>query len=308
MHTSKNDVDTKVTLPTLMLNKKKDMRKLSIFNYKYEKEKVVESGFPELDKVTFGWKNGELIVIGARPAMGKTAFGISMARNIAILNRIPVAFFSLEMSSVQFMNRFLSNVSSVELNRDELYSKQEHRFLNDAEKIIEDAPVFLDDAPSLSVHELRTKASRLVREHQIKLIIVDYLQLMNASGLIFDNHKEEIGVITRSLKALAKELNIPIIAFSQLNRSVENREGVEGKRPQLSDLRDSGSIEQDADMICFIHRPEYYKIFQDDKGNDLHGMAEIIVAKNRNGKTGEARLKFLGTTSRFQNIDEESKL
>lgn len=307
MYASRNDVDTKVTLPTLMLNKKKDMRKLSIFNYKYEKEKVVESGFPELDKVTFGWKNGELIVIGARPAMGKTAFGVSMARNIAILNRIPVAFFSLEMSSVQFMNRFLSNVSGVEANQDELYSKQEHRFLDDAEKIIEDAPVFLDDTPSLSVHELRTKASRLVREHQIKLIIVDYLQLMNASGLIFDNHKEEIGVITRSLKTLAKELNIPIIAFSQLNRSVESREGIEGKRPQLSDLRDSGSIEQDADMICFIHRPEYYKVFQDDKGNDLHGMAEIIVAKNRNGKTGGARLKFLGATSRFQNIDEESK-
>jgi replicative DNA helicase len=238
----------------------------------------------------------------------QTAFGISMIRNIAILNRIPVAFFSLEMSSLQFMNRFLSNVSSVELNRAELYSKQEHRFLDDAEKNIEDAPVFLDDTPSLSVHELRTRASRLVREHQIKLIIVDYLQLMNASGLIFDSHKDEIGVITRSLKALAKELNIPIIAFSQLNRSVENREGIEGKRPQLSDLRDSGSIEQDADMICFIHRPEYYKIFQDDKGNDLHGMAEIIVAKNRDGKTGDARLKFLGAISRFQNIDEESKL
>ena len=275
---------------------------------RYVGERAIQSGFPELDKVTFGWKNGELIVIGARPAMGKTAFGISMIRNIAILNRIPVAFFSLEMSSLQFMNRFLSNVSSVELNRAELYSKQEHRFLDDAEKNIEDAPVFLDDTPSLSVHELRTRASRLVREHQIKLIIVDYLQLMNASGLIFDSHKEEIGVITRSLKALAKELNIPIIAFSQLNRSVENREGIEGKRPQLSDLRDSGSIEQDADMICFIHRPEYYKIFQDDKGNDLHGMAEIIVAKNRDGKTGDARLKFLGAISRFQNIDEESKL
>lgn len=308
MCTSRNDVGTKVTLPTLMLNKKKDMRKLSIFNYKYEKEKVVESGFPELDKVTFGWKNGELIVIGGRPAMGKTAFGISMIRNIAILNRIPVAFFSLEMSSVQFMNRFLSNVSGVEVNQDELYSKQEHRLLDDAEKIIEDAPVFLDDTPSLSVHELRTKASRLVREHQIKLIIVDYFQLLNASGMAFGNREEEIGVITRSLKALAKELNIPIIAFSQLNRSVENREGIEGKRPQLSDLRDSGSIEQDADMICFIHRPEYYKILQDDKGNDLHGMAEIIVAKNRNGKMGDARLRFLGATSRFQNIDEESKL
>lgn len=278
------------------------MRKLSLFTYKYEKEEMVESGFPELDKVTFGWKNGELIVIAARPAMGKTAFGMSMARNIAILSKVPVAFFSLEMSSVQFMNRFLSNVSGVEVNWKELYNKKEQGLLDNAEKAIDDAPVLLGDAPSLSVNELRTKAFRLVREHQIKLIIIDYLQLMNASGMIFDNREEEISVITCSLKALAKELNIPIIVFSQLNRGVENREGIEGKRPQLSDLRKSGAIEQNADMVCFIHRPDYYKIFQDDKGNDLHGMAEIIVAKNRNGKTGDVRLRFLGEIARFENI------
>lgn len=241
-------------------------------------------------------------MIAARPAMGKTAFGMSMTRNIAILSKVPVAFFSLEMSSVQFMNRFLSNVSGVEVNWKELYNKKEQGLLDNAEKAIEDAPVLLDDAPSLSVNELRTKAFRLVREHQIKLIIIDYLQLMNASGMIFDNHEEEISVITCSLKALAKELNIPIIVFSQLNRGVENREGIEGKRPQLSDLRKSGAIEQNADMVCFIHRPDYYKIFQDDKGNDLHGMAEIIVAKNRNGKTGDVRLRFLGEIARFENI------
>ena len=243
-------------------------------------------------------------MIGGRPAMGKTAFSISLVRNIAILNKTSVAYFSLEMSTVQFMNRFLSNVGSVEINHTESYTKKEQTLLDDAEKIIEDAPIFLDDAPALSVQELRTKASRLVREHQVKLIIIDYLQLMNTSGMSYSNREEEVSVITRSLKALAMELNIPIIAFSQLNRGKEAREGIEGKRPQLSDLRESRTIEQDADMICFIHRPEYYKIYQDEKGNDLHGMAEIIVAKNRNGQTGDVLLRFTPEICRFQNMDK----
>lgn len=246
-------------------------------------------------------EKGELIVIGGRPAMGKTALAISLVRNIAILNRTPIAYFSLEMSTVQFMNRFLSNVGSVEINHTESYTKKEQTLLDDADKIIEDAPIFLDDAPALSVQELRTKASRLVREHQVKLIIIDYLQLMNASGMSYSNREEEVSVITRSLKALAMELNIPIIALSQLNRR-ENCEGIDGKRPQLSNLRESRTIEQDADMICFIHRPEYYRIFQDEKGNDLHGMAEIIVAKNRNGKMGDTLLKFSSQIARFDNI------
>lgn len=277
------------------------MKKLSIFKYEHVGEKAIQSGFTELDKITFGWKKGELIVIGGRPVMGKTAFSISLVRNIAILNRTSVAYFSLEMSTVQFMNRFLSNVSSVEINYAESYSKKEQALLDDAEKIIEGAPIFLDDTPALSVQELRTKASRLVREHQVKLIIIDYLQLMNTSGMTYSNREEEVSLITRSLKALAMELNIPIIAFSQLNRG-ENHEGIDGKRPQLSDLRESRTIEQDADMICFIHRPEYYKIYQDEKGNDLHGMAEIIVAKNRNGKTGNTLLKFSSQFARFDNI------
>lgn len=277
------------------------MKKLGIFKYEYVGERAIQSGFTELDKITFGWKKGELIVIGGRPAMGKTALAISLQRNIAILNRTPIAYFSLEMSTVQFMNRFLSNVSNVEINHAELYSEKEQALLDDAEKIIEDAPIFLDDTPALSIQELRTKASRLVREHQVKLIIIDYLQLMNASGMSYSNREEEVSVITRSLKALAMELNIPIIALSQLNRR-ENREGIDGKRPQLSDLRESRTIEQDADMICFIHRPEYYRIFQDEKGNDLHGMAEIIVAKNRNGKMEDTLLKFSSQIARFDNI------
>lgn len=277
------------------------MKKLGIFKYKYVGENVIQSGFTVLDKITYGWKNGELIVIGGRPAMGKTAFGLSLVRNIAIIDRIPTAYFSLEMSSVQFMNRFLLNLSGIERFQSKPYNKKEQAILDDAEKVIDDAPIFLDDTPSLSVQELRTRAFRLVREYQVKLVIIDYLQLMNASGMVFNNRKEEISTITRSLKALAMELNIPIIAFSQLNRGVESREGIEGKRPQLRDLRESGNIEQDADMVCFLHRPEYYKIYQDDKGNDLHGMAEIIVSKNRNGKTGDALLKFSGQFLRFEN-------
>ena len=172
-------------------------------------------------------------------------------------------------------------------------------------KELYDAPLYVDDTPSLSVFELRTKARRLVREHDVKIIIIDYLQLMNASGMSFGSRQEEVSTISRSLKGLAKELNIPIIALSQLNRGVESREGIDGKRPQLSDLRESGAIEQDADMVCFIHRPEYYKIYTDEKGNDLHGMAEIIIAKHRNGAVGDVLLRFRGEFARFQNPDDE---
>lgn len=278
------------------------MRKLNIFKYCYVNEAAIQSGFPELDKITYGWKNGELTIIGARPAMGKTAFGVSLVRNIAINYKIPVAFFSVEMSTAQFMNRILSSVSGVTIKYDEIYSKEEQARLDEAGRVIRTAPLHLDDSPSLSVSELRTKASRLVREQQVKLIVIDYLQLMNASGLTFGSREEEVGTIVRSLKELAKELNISVIAFSQLDRGVESREGIEGKRPQLRDLRESRAIEQHADMVCFIHRPEYYRIYQDDKGNDLQGMAEIIVAKNRNGKTGETLLRFSEEFSRFENV------
>jgi replicative DNA helicase len=168
-----------------------------------------------------------------------------------------------------------------------------------------DAPVYIDDTPSLSVFELRTKARRLVREHGVKILIIDYLQLMNASGMAFGSREQEVSMISRSLKGLAKELNIPIIALSQLNRGVENRQGAEGKRPQLADLRESGAIEQDADMVCFIHRPEYYKITEDERGNSLIGLAEIIVAKHRNGATGDVRLRFKSEFAKFMNVDED---
>lgn len=265
------------------------------------------SGFHKLDKITSGWQNSDLIIIAARPAMGKTAFVLSMAKNIAVNNRVPVALFSLEMSNVQLVNRLIINVCEIpgEKIKSGQLAPYEWGQLDYKIKELYDAPLYVDDTPSLSIFELRTKSRRLVREHNVKMIIIDYLQLMNASGMSFGNRQEEVSTISRSLKGLAKELNIPIIALSQLNRGVENREGVDGKRPQLSDLRESGAIEQDADMVCFIHRPEYYKIYTDEKGNDLHGMAEIIIAKHRNGAVGDVLLRFRSEFARFQNPEDE---
>ncbi|MFZ4455645.1 MAG: replicative DNA helicase [Bacteroidales bacterium] len=267
------------------------------------------SGFNGLDHMTSGWQKSDLVVIAARPAMGKTAFVLSMAKNMGVDRGEAVAVFSLEMSNVQLVNRLISNVCELEA------SKIKNGQLNDLEwerlfykiKALNDAPIFVDDTPSLSVFELRTKARRLVRVHNVKCIIIDYLQLMNASGMTYGSREQEVSIISRSLKGLAKELNIPIIALSQLNRGVENRTGVgaDGKRPQLSDLRESGAIEQDADMVCFIHRPEYYKIYIDDEGNDLHGMAEIIIAKHRNGPVGDVRLRFKGEFAKFMNPEDD---
>ncbi|MDR1526658.1 MAG: replicative DNA helicase [Dysgonamonadaceae bacterium] len=268
------------------------------------------SGFKELDKITSGWQNSDLIIIAARPAMGKTAFVLSMAKNMAVHFNTSVAIFSLEMSNVQLVNRLIVNVTEIpgekiksgQLRQDEWFQ------LDQRVKQLYDAPIYVDDTPSLSVFELRTKARRLVKEHKVKCIIIDYLQLMNASGMKFGSREQEVSNISRSLKGLAKELNIPIIALSQLNRSVENRsvkDGQDAKRPQLSDLRESGAIEQDADIVCFIHRPEYYKIFEDKKGNDLRGKAEIIIAKHRNGSTDDILLSFKHEYIRFQNLDED---
>lgn len=267
----------------------------------------LRTGFDELDKKTSGWQNSDLVIIAARPAMGKTAFVLSMAKNMAVNFNIPVALFSLEMSNVQLVNRLIVNVCEIpgEKIKSGRLENYEWEQLDFKIKELYDAPIFIDDTPSLSVFELRTKARRLVREHGIKCIIIDYLQLMNASGMNFGSREQEVSMISRSLKGLAKELNIPIIALSQLNRSVESRQGAEGKRPQLADLRESGAIEQDADMVCFIHRPEYYKITTDDRGNSLVGLAEIIIAKHRNGATGDIRLRFKNEFAKFMNIEDD---
>lgn len=268
----------------------------------------LSSGFEKLDKMTSGWQNSDLVIIAARPAMGKTAFVLSMAKKMAVDMKIPCAMFSLEMANVQLVNRMIVNVCEIPGEKIKSGQLAPYEWVQLDSKITQlyDAPLYLDDTPALSVFELRTKARRLVREHGVKIIMIDYLQLMNASGMSFGSRQEEVSTISRSLKGLAKELNIPIIALSQLNRGVESREGIDGKRPQLSDLRESGAIEQDADMVCFIHRPEYYKIYQDEKGRDLHGMAEIIIAKHRNGAVGDVLLKFRGEYARFQDPDEDA--
>ncbi len=270
----------------------------------------LRTGFEALDKITSGWQNSDLVIIAARPAMGKTAFVLSMAKNMAVNHNTPVALFSLEMSNVQLVNRLIVNVCEIpgEKIKSGRLESYEWEQLDFKIKELYDAPIFIDDTPSLSVFELRTKARRLVREHDVKCIIIDYLQLMNASGMSFGSREQEVSMISRSLKGLAKELNIPIIALSQLNRGVESRQGVEGKRPQLADLRESGAIEQDADMVCFIHRPEYYKITEDERGNSLIGLAEIIIAKHRNGATGDVRLRFKGEFAKFMNIDEDVQI
>ena len=265
------------------------------------------TGFADLDKITSGWQNSDLVIIAARPAMGKTAFVLSMARNMAVTFKVPVAMFSLEMSNVQLVNRLIVNVCELpgEKIKSGRLEKYEWEQLEYKIKDLYDAPIYVDDTPSLSIFELRTKARRLVREHKIQCIFIDYLQLTNASGMNFGSREQEVSTISRSLKGLAKELNIPIIALSQLNRGVEARQGIEGKRPQLADLRESGAIEQDADMVCFIHRPEYYKILEDERGNSLAGIAEIIVAKHRNGATGDVRLRFKSEFAKFINLSED---
>lgn len=271
------------------------------------------TGFHELDRITSGWQNSDLIIVAARPAMGKTAFALSMIKNMAVNYGIPCAIFSLEMSNLQLVNRLLQNVCEItgDKVRSGRLSAAEWMQLTTRLEELKGAPIYVDDTAGLSIFELRTKARRLVREKGIRCIMIDYLQLMNATGAQFNSREREVSIISQSLKGLAKELNIPIIALSQLNRGVEQRnQGAqgEGKRPQLSDLRESGAIEQDADMVCFIHRPEYYKIYEDEKGNDLRGLAEIIIAKHRNGAVGDVKLRFRGEFVRFMNKGEDTSL
>ena len=267
----------------------------------------ISTGYTDLDDKTSGWQDSDLVILAGRPAMGKTAFALSLAKNIAIDQRIPVAFFSLEMSNVQLVNRLISNVCEVSGKKilNGQLDDEDWKRLDKNLRRMQGAPLYVDDTPGMSIFELRTKARRLVREKGVRMIMIDYLQLMNANGMKFGSRQEEVSTISRSLKGLAKELQLPVLALSQLNRTVENREGIDGKRPQLSDLRESGAIEQDADMVCFVHRPEYYHILQDEKGNDLRGMAQIIIAKHRKGATGDVLLTFRGEFTRFQNPGDD---
>jgi replicative DNA helicase len=268
----------------------------------------LSTGFDGIDEITSGWQKSDLIIIAARPAMGKTAFVVSMATAMAFQHKIPVALFNLEMSAVQLVKRILSNVCEIDgqtLKSGRLKDPEWKRLLTKSAELNE-VPLYINDTPSLSVFELRSKARRLVREHGVELIIIDYLQLMNASGMGFGNREQEVSMISRNLKMLAKELRIPIIALSQLNRGVENRQGdANSKRPQLSDLRESGAIEQDADIVCFIHRPEYYKITRDpNTDEDLRGIGEFIIAKHRNGPIGDVRMRFKSEYAKFMNLED----
>lgn len=265
----------------------------------------VGTGFRDLDKITSGWQASDLIIIAARPAMGKTAFVLSMALNIAMHND-PVAVFSLEMSNLQLVNRLISNACELdgEKIKSGALSQADWGKVTTRISRLQGLPLYVDDTSALSIMELSTKARRLVREHGVKIIIIDYLQLMTA-GIKLGSREQEVSTISRTLKQLAKELNIPIIALSQLNRKLEDR-GNKDKRPQLSDLRESGAIEQDADIVCFIHRPEYYAHSGiDGEGNNIRGKAEFIVAKHRNGRVDTVDMLFRREFVRFENWDAE---
>lgn len=261
----------------------------------------VPSDLREVDLITGGWQPSDLIILAARPGMGKSALALVAAKNAA-KNKKPVAFFSLEMSNPQLMNRLLAIESEIPLEafRKKRFSDYEIKTLEIKQREVEKLDIFWDDTPALSVTELRAKCRKLKRRYGIELIVIDYLQLMTVGGQFKGNREQEIGFISRSLKGIAKELNVPVIALSQLSRGVESRPD---KRPMLSDLRESGSIEQDADMVTFLYRPEYYGLTEKENGDGLIGVAEFIIAKHRNGSLDDVELKFIGKTTNFVNPD-----
>lgn len=263
----------------------------------------IPSGFTKLDRLTSGWQKSELIIIAARPSMGKTAFALSMARNMAIDHGKRVAIFSCEMSSIQLVNRLI--ISETDIPGDKIkngrLTEEEWKQLDTRIKKLVQAPIFIDDTPAISIFELRAKCRRLMAQHKLDIVIVDYLQLMSGPENA-GSREQEVSTISRSLKSIAKELNVPILALSQLNRSVEMRGGT--KRPLLSDLRESGAIEQDADMVVFIHRQDKFGIPTFEDGSSTKGIAEIILAKNRNGPVDDVRLRFREEKAQFVDIDD----
>lgn len=264
----------------------------------------VPSGYTELDRLTAGWQKTELAILAARPGMGKTAFVVNVCRNAAVDHKIPVAIFSLEMSGLQLSMRMISAESEVDSEKvfQSRIEDNDVTIISSKTGRLAQAPIFIDDTPALSILEFRAKCRRLKAEHKIQLVVVDYLQLMR--GDQSGNREQEISSISRALKAVAKDLNIPVIALSQLSRGVESRGGE--RRPMLSDLRESGAIEQDADKVIFLYRPEYYKISQYEDGTSTQGIMEVIIAKNRNGRCDSIKLKFIGRYSKITEIDSYS--
>ena len=265
----------------------------------------VPSGFPSIDKVTLGWQASDLIILAARPSVGKTAFVLNLARNAAVDFNVPVAIFSLEMPSIQLAKRMM--VSETRLSADKIKGGtklQPHEWVQLEEQIkrLSASPIYIDDTPSLPVMEFRSKVKKLVKQKGVRLVVVDYLQLMQGPAELRGMREQEVAAISRTLKATAKELNVPIIALSQLSRQSENRQG-SNRRPQLSDLRESGSIEQDADMVIFIHRYDYQGL--SDNPDDI-GRTQIIIAKHRNGAICDVDMKFRADEVRF--VDEQESL
>lgn len=263
----------------------------------------IPSGFTKLDRLTSGWQNSELTIIAARPSMGKTALALSMARSMAIDHGKKVAIFSCEMSSIQLVNRLI--IAETDIPGDKIkngrLSEDEWKQLDSRIKKLVQAPIFIDDTPAITITELRAKCRRLMAQHKLDIVIIDYLQLMSGpqnSG----SREQEVSNISRSLKSIAKELNVPVIALSQLNRSAELRGGL--KRPQLSDLRESGAIEQDADMVVFIHRQEKFGIVAFEDGSSTKGIAEILLAKNRNGPVDDVRVRFREEKALFTDLED----
>jgi replicative DNA helicase len=287
-----------------------EIKEISLRMSKAEKGEVltgVGSGFTALDRMTAGWQKSDLVIVAARPGMGKTAFTLALARNAAIDMGKPIAFFSLEMSTNQLVQRLISMETEISADKLRKGTLEQHEWFQLTSKVdrLQKAPIIIDDTPALNIFELRAKCRRYKERYKIEMVVIDYLQLMsgqNPDGRGGGNREQEISMISRAMKSIAKELQIPVIALSQLSRAVETRGGV--KRPMLSDLRESGAIEQDADMVIFLYRPEYYEVFEDESGNDTRGTAEIIVAKHRNGALGTVKARFISHFAKFQNLDE----
>lgn len=264
----------------------------------------VPTGFIGLDRLTSGWQPSDLVILAARPGMGKTSFVLALAKNAAMDFNKGVALFSLEMSDVQLVQRFISleaEISGHKMRKGNLEEYEWQQLYTAIEKMA-DIPIFIDDTPGINIFELRAKCRRLKAQYDIQMVIIDYLQLMSGGGDNKGNREQEVSAISRGLKALAKELNVPVIALSQLSRAVESRGGT--KKPMLSDLRESGSIEQDADMVMFIYRGEYYQILEDEEGESLKGIGEIVVAKNRHGALENIKLRFISEFAKFADLDD----
>ena len=285
----------------------KTIQRIDDLRNKQEDISGVPTGFPSMDRVTFGWQPTDLIILAARPAVGKTAFALNLIRSAALhpTKPTPVAFFSLEMSSAQLVQRILSAESGImleKISRGKLEDYEMQQLYSKGVQRLSDAPIYIDDTAALNIFEFRAKARRLVNKHKVGLIVIDYLQLMSGTGDRNSNREQEISRISRDLKSLAKELSVPIIALSQLSRAVETRK--ESKMPQLSDLRESGAIEQDADMVMFLYRPEYYEINTNEQGESNRGETHVRIAKHRNGSLETIKLRALLHIQKF--VEEDS--